>query len=94
MLKMMSSGPRLLIPGGGRNAEVISRYHWPVATPASGPPAVYRPRPSISMSLASPGRIHSTRYSTMLMPTSVQVTTARRLPGRPPNTPLGRRAPC
>ena len=30
MLKMMCAGPNPLSPGSCRNAEVISRYYWPV----------------------------------------------------------------
>ena len=76
--------PRPLRPvAGARNAEVISRYHSPAATPCSGPAGVYEAYPTISRLLTMLGRAQATRNTATLMATSVQVTTAPET-GRPP----------
>ncbi len=92
MLNRMSKKPRPPIPppAGGRNADVISRYHWPEAMPCSGPPALNRAYPSSAQSLAMDGRASSIRNSRTLTAIRVQVTTAVRA-GRPPKTVVGRR---
>ncbi len=72
---------------GARNADVISRYHSPAATPCSGPPNPYVAYPTISRSVTMFGRTQVTRKTTTLIATSVQVTTAPAA-GRPPNAVL------
>src|SRR5712691_12220157 len=84
MLNRMSMKPRPDRPvAGARNADVISRYHSPAATPCRGPAAGYAAYPSISKSLTMPGRTQVTRNTATLMATSVQVTAALAT-GRPP----------
>src|SRR5712691_3627475 len=91
MLNKMSMNPRPLSPvAGARNADVISRYHSPAATPCWGPPDGYEAYPSISRSLTMPGRTQVTRNTATLIATSVQVTTALAA-GRPPKVVLARR---
>src|SRR5271166_4584150 len=84
----MSTKPRPLRPvAGARNADVISRYHSPAATPCTAPPSEYEARPSISRLFTMLGRTHVTRNTATLIATSVQVTTALAA-GRPPKVVL------
>src|SRR5579862_7352453 len=88
ILNTMSQMPRPPVRpvAGARNADVMSRYHSPAATPCAGPPAENEAYPSISRWLTMLGRTQVPANTATLIATSAHVTTrpaTERGPGGP-----------